>query len=106
MSLPTDKQPENARVKVGILGLNSTGWQMAIAFAAAGPVLGFLVPSDSDGRSLGEAGPPFRGADMEVTGDLRRLDEPETLLVCIPVSLTPARGADMTALAAVVTAVA
>lgn len=42
---------------------------------------------------------------VEVTADLGRLGEPDTLLVCVPTALTSARGADTTALAAVARAI-
>lgn len=85
---------------VGVIGPAARAG-LAAGLAARGlRVLGFQLDPDADAVPLPTAG------CCDVTADHRRLAEPDALVIASPVALTPARGADCTAIAAAVRAVA
>lgn len=92
---------------VGIIGLGYVGLPLVLRFAQVGfPVLGF----DTDARKVeclnrGESyikhiparqlaelvKPGGKGRKFEATLDMRRLDEPDVLIICVPTPLTAKR---------------
>ena len=92
---------------VGIVGLGYVGLPLARVFVAGGfRVLGFDVDPRKVGRlNAGEsyikhisgefvAGMVAAGR-FEATADMRRLGEPDAVLICVPTPLTPAREPDL-----------
>src|SRR5262249_52077060 len=95
------------RACVGIIGLGYVGLPLARAFVSGGlRVLGFDVDTakitqlrhgksyighipDKVVRDLTERG-------FEATDDFKRLDEPDTIVICVPTPLTDAREPDLT----------
>jgi UDP-N-acetyl-D-glucosamine dehydrogenase len=91
---------------VGVIGLGHAGLPLARAFVGGGfAVLGFdsdpdkitrLRQGESHGAPVpGHANPESIARGFQVTDDVRRLGEPEALLVCVPTPLTEAREPDL-----------
>ncbi len=94
------------RAKVGIIGLGYVGLPLARTFASAGfPVLGFDVDppkveklnrGESYLRHIGaESVQQMRASGFEATSNFSRLDEADTILICVPTPLTEAREPDL-----------
>jgi UDP-N-acetyl-D-glucosamine dehydrogenase len=97
---------EDGTALVGILGLGHVGVPLARAFITASfDVLGFdtdpakvarLQQGESYlGHVSGEVVRAMRAWGFEATGDLRRLSEPDALLICVPTPLTGNREPDL-----------
>jgi UDP-N-acetyl-D-glucosamine dehydrogenase len=91
---------------VGIIGLGYVGLPLARAFATAGfRVLGFDIDTAkveklNAGKSFIKQIPDatvaaMRAAGFEATDRFARLNEPDTILICVPTPLTEAREPDL-----------
>jgi UDP-N-acetyl-D-glucosamine dehydrogenase len=93
--------------KVGVVGLGYVGLPLVRAFVGAGfRTLGFDVAEDKvrqlkAGRSPIAHIPPewiaryVADGNFEPTADMRRLDEPDAILICVPTPLSESRDPDL-----------
>lgn len=92
---------------IGVVGLGYVGLPLALAFSAKGfNVLGFDTnPDKVSSLNRGEGylhhlaqdglRKAVESARLSATVDLRRLGEPDAVLICVPTPLTPQREPDM-----------
>ncbi len=114
MTRPTNRTAEHLidtirkhRAEVGIIGLGYVGLPLALAFCQSDfKVLGFDVDADKIGHlNRGESYIEHIGAEairsaveaerLAATTDLKRLGEPDVILICVPTPLTPQREPDL-----------
>ena len=114
MIRPTNRTAEHLidtirkhRAEVGIIGLGYVGLPLALAFCQRDfKVLGFDVDADKTGHlNRGESYIEHIGAEairsaveaerLAATTDLKRLGEPDVILICVPTPLTPQREPDL-----------
>lgn len=96
---PSPEQPTDRR-SVGLIGSARDREDLARTFAMGGLSVLAFEPEH------GSAPDTLAASSSLATAGFVRLGEPDALVVCTPVTLTPARGADTSALAAVGRAVA
>jgi UDP-N-acetyl-D-glucosamine dehydrogenase len=98
---------QNNQALIGIIGLGYVGLPLGLAYAEKGfNVLGFDVdPKKIESLGKGECyishmdptrvGHAVQSKRLMATTDFSRLDEPDTLIICVPTPLTPQRDPDM-----------
>jgi len=98
---------QNNQALIGIIGLGYVGLPLALAYAEKGfKVLGFDVdPKKIEALGKGECyishmdptriWQAVQSKRLMATTDFSRLDEPDTLIICVPTPLTPQRDPDM-----------
>ena len=107
MSQPLLDRIAAKQVRVGVIGLGYVGLPLIDAFVSKGiPALGFDVdPAKIERLNRGEsyirhvpaekvAAWKARGL-FEATADMRRLSEPDALLICVPTPLSDSRDPDL-----------
>lgn len=94
------QKAETRKILVGIIGMGYVGLPLAAAFGNAGVrVLGFDVdPAKTESLNNGQSYIKHIDSDevgslrskgmLEATSDMRRLSEPDALLICVPTPLT------------------
>jgi UDP-N-acetyl-D-glucosamine dehydrogenase len=98
---------ENKTASVGIVGLGYVGLPLVRTFVAAGfRTLGFDIdPAKVERLARGESyiahlpaewiAPAVRAGRFEPTADMRRLAEPDAVLICVPTPLAESRDPDL-----------
>jgi len=107
MSVSLEQAVRDKTAKVGVVGLGYVGLPLVRAFVGAGfRTLGFDVAQDKV-RQLKAGQSPIAhipsewiarcvaDGKFEPTADMRRLDEPDAILICVPTPLSESRDPDL-----------